>query len=254
MSNNKRKNTNKQSAYKPKTAGFNAKSGNKTISATASSNNGEKKVEATVSKNGSTIKQTTITTKNAEGSAHHTNQNSASHSHDFTETKSASHINKPHYTKNWSWWLICLVLGALAIGGIARLLGGNMDHFNAHILPPGVVPRWVFGLAWPILYTMLGISAFLVFFSPNQLDKTRRGDIIWFSLNLLLNMLWPLLFYRLDLLIVSCVLIGLIVITAIITNYRFYYRNLAAGILYSFYTAWLCYALYLNLAIALLNA
>ena len=248
MSNN-HKNTNKQSSYRPKSANMHATNGNKTISASASSENGQKKVEATVSKNGNTIKQTTITTK-----SENTNNGSVSHSHDFTESNNRAHINKPHYTKNWIWWLICFILGSLAVGGIARLLGGNMDHFNAHILPPGVVPRWVFGVAWPILYTLIGISAFLVFFSPNQLEKTRRGDIIWFSLNLFLNMFWPLLFYRFDLLIVSCVLIGLIVITAIITNYRFYYRNLAAGIMYSIYTAWLCYALYLNLAIALLNA
>ena len=157
------------------------------------------------------------------------------------------------YTENWWLWLIISILGALAVGGLARLLGGNMNNFNAHILPPGTVPRWVFGVAWPILYTFLGISAFLVFFKRTQDARTLRADIIWFSINLFLNMIWPLLFYRFDLLIVSCVLIGLIVITAIITNYRFYYRNLAAGILYSIYTAWLCYALYLNLAIALLN-
>ena len=136
MSNNKHKNSNKQSAYKPKSANFSANSGNKTISASAHANGDEKKVEATVSKNGNTVKQTTITTKNEN--AHNEN---VSHSHDFTESKNRAHINKPHYLRNWWVWLICFILGSLAVGGLARLLGGNMDNFNAHILPPGVVPR-----------------------------------------------------------------------------------------------------------------
>ncbi|MBQ7452659.1 MAG: tryptophan-rich sensory protein [Clostridia bacterium] len=178
--------------------------------------------------------------------------NPSSKQNETNETRTSTRRNHL-YPEKWWLWLIVSILGTLAVGGIARLLGGNMDHFNAHILPPGVVPRWVFGLAWPILYTMLGISAFLVFFKKTQDSRTLRADIIWFSINLFLNMIWPLLFYRFDLLIISCILIGLIVITAIITNYRFYYRNLAAGILYSIYTIWLCYALYLNLAIALLN-
>ena len=172
---------------------------------------------------------------------------------DFTDTKQR-HITKRNTPTDAWLWAIIIIGGVLLAGGLATLLGGQMFNFRAHILPQGVVPKIVFPIAWAAIYIMLGVSAFLAFLSPNQNAQTRRGDIIWFSINLLFNIMWPLFFFRLDLLIISTIICGIVLVTAIITNYRFYYRNLAAGILYSIYTLWLMYAFYLNLGICLLNA
>ena len=172
---------------------------------------------------------------------------------DFTDTKQR-HITKRN-TRTDTWlWAIIIIGGVLLAGGLATLLGGQMFNFRAHTLPQGVVPKIVFPIAWAAIYIMLGVSAFLAFLSPNQNAQTRRGDIIWFSINLFFNIMWPLFFFRLDLLIISTIICGIVLVTSIITNYRFYYRNLAAGILYSIYTLWLMYAFYLNLGICLLNA
>lgn len=172
---------------------------------------------------------------------------------DFTDTKQR-HITKRNTPTDTWLWAIIIIGGVLLAGGLATLLGGQMFNFRAHTLPQGVVPKVVFPIAWAAIYIMLGVSAFLAFLSPNQNAQTRRGDIIWFSINLLFNIMWPLFFFRLDLLIISTIICGIVLVTAIITNYRFYYRNLAAGILYSIYTLWLMYAFYLNLGICLLNA
>lgn len=172
---------------------------------------------------------------------------------DFTDTKQRHIIKRNTPTDAWLWAII-IIGGVLLAGGLATLLGGQMFNFRAHTLPQGVVPKIVFPIAWAAIYIMLGVSAFLAFLSPNQNAQTRRGDIIWFSINLLFNIMWPLFFFRLDLLIISTIICGIVLVTAIITNYRFYYRNLAAGILYSIYTLWLMYAFYLNLGICLLNA
>lgn len=172
---------------------------------------------------------------------------------DFTDTKQR-HITKRNTPTDAWLWAIIIIGGVLLAGGLATLLGGQMFNFRAHTLPQGVVPKVVFPIAWAAIYIMLGVSAFLAFLSPNQNAQTRRGDIIWFSINLLFNIMWPLFFFRLDLLIISTIICGIVLVTAIITNYRFYYRNLAAGILYSIYTLWLMYAFYLNLGICLLNA
>lgn len=172
---------------------------------------------------------------------------------DFTDTKQR-HITKRNTPTDTWLWAIIIIGGVLLAGGLATLLGGQMFNFRAHTLPQGVVPKIVFPIAWAAIYIMLGVSAFLAFLSPNQNAQTRRGDIIWFSINLFFNIMWPLFFFRLDLLIISTIICGIVLVTSIITNYRFYYRNLAAGILYSIYTLWLMYAFYLNLGICLLNA
>ncbi len=183
--------------------------------------------------------------KSANGQKNQTN--------DFTDTKQR-HITKRNTPTDTWLWAIIIIGGVLLAGGLATLLGGQMFNFRAHTLPQGVVPKIVFPIAWAAIYIMLGVSAFLAFLSPNQNAQTRRGDIIWFSINLLFNIMWPLFFFRLDLLIISTIICGIVLVTSIITNYRFYYRNLAAGILYSIYTLWLMYAFYLNLGICLLNA
>lgn len=172
---------------------------------------------------------------------------------DFTDTKQRRITKRNTPTDTWLWAII-IIGGVLLAGGLATLLGGQMFNFRAHTLPQGVVPKIVFPIAWAAIYIMLGVSAFLAFLSPNQNAQTRRGDIIWFSINLFFNIMWPLFFFRLDLLIISTIICGIVLVTSIITNYRFYYRNLAAGILYSIYTLWLMYAFYLNLGICLLNA
>ena len=172
---------------------------------------------------------------------------------DFTDTKQR-HITKRNTPTDTWLWAIIIIGGVLLAGGLATLLGGQMFNFRAHTLPQGVVPKIVFPIAWAAIYIMLGVSAFLAFLSPNQNAQTRRGDIIWFSINLFFNIMWPLFFFRLDLLIICTIICGIVLVTSIITNYRFYYRNLAAGILYSIYTLWLMYAFYLNLGICLLNA
>lgn len=151
---------------------------------------------------------------------------------DFTDTKQRRITKRNTPTDTWLWAII-IIGGVLLAGGLATLLGGQMFNFRAHTLPQGVVPKIVFPIAWAAIYIMLGVSAFLAFLSPNQNAQTRRGDIIWFSINLFFNIMWPLFFFRLDLLIISTIICGIVLVTSIITNYRFYYRNLAAGILYS---------------------
>lgn len=187
---------------------------------------------------------------------HEANQTSkASHETTVNINNSTAHKHTyPKMSKKQLWtWGISTVAITILVGVLAKILGGDMKHFEAHTLPPMTAPIWVFPIAWGILYPLIGIAGFLVFTSPNQTPQTRKWDIIWFSINLVLNMIWPLFFYRLDMLIVSTILCALVLISAAITCYRFYYRSLAGGILYTFYTLWLVYAFYLNLSICLIN-
>ena len=191
-----------------------------------------------------------------------TNNQSKTTNNQTEQQKQSEKQDKPrvkHWYRNdldkkqlWIWAIVTIGLSLLT-GAIASLLGGNMDHFESHTLPPLTPPTIVFPIVWGVLYILIGISAFIVFVSKTQNKQTLKWDIIWFSINLALNAIWPLLFYRLDLLIISTILCGLVFITAIITCFRFYYRNTGGGLLYTPYVLWLLFAFYLNLGITLLN-
>ncbi len=182
------------------------------------------------------------------------NENSQQKQSENQTKPRVKHWYRHDLDKKQLWiWAICTIGIALLTGGLASLLGGNMDHFEAHTLPPLTPPTIVFPIVWGILYILIGVSAFIVFVSKTQTKQTLKWDMIWFGINLALNAIWPLLFYRLDLLIISTILCGLVFISAIITCFRFYYRNTVGGLLYTPYILWLLFAFYLNLGITLLN-
>jgi len=250
----------KTSTYKPKTTHQAAPA-----RVAASSNNNSVKNERPAPTEGNEIKTESKTVANAkrnepvnarsqkgeQTSVSRNAENRANETRDY----SAPHVHtaKKMTTKEKWIWAVCTIGITLLVGLVAKLLGGDMKHFESHTLPPATAPVWIYPIAWGILYFLIGLAAFLVFTSPNQTKETRKWDMVWFGINLFLNMIWPLFFYRLDLLILSTILCAFIVITAAITCYRFYYRNFAAGILYTIYVLWLLYAFYINLGICLLN-
>lgn len=138
----------------------------------------------------------------------------------------------------------------IAVGVIATLLGGKMrDGLEK---PPAYPPDIVFTIAWAVLYVAIAIGAFLAFKSVEE-NKKRRDDVIWYAIHLFFNFMWPLFYFRLNLQIFSAIWLVLTIITAIIVTYRYYRANLISGIIFTVYTLWLIYALYLNVGIAMLN-
>lgn len=139
----------------------------------------------------------------------------------------------------------------ILVGVIATLLGGKMD--DSYVKPPAYPPNWVFPVAWSIIYISIAIASYLAYIMVAD-DKKRRGDVIWYSIHLFFNFMWPLFYFTLGWLIFSCVWLGFVIATAIIVTYRFYRANLTSGIIFTIYTLWLIYALYLSLGITILNA
>ena len=154
---------------------------------------------------------------------------------------------------NWLVEAIIIIGGTLLLGGLATLLGGRIFNFDKYTMPAGVVPDIVFPIAWAIIYLAIGISTFLVWRDKEIKRINRKTDIIWFAIHMFFNILWPLLFFRLGWILIACIDLAFMVITAIIVMYRYYDSNLHAGIIFNIYVAWLIYAMYLNLGIVILN-
>jgi tryptophan-rich sensory protein len=116
---------------------------------------------------------------------------------------------------------------------------------------PWTPPNYVFGIIWPILYLLMFISFTLVFF--NKKCKGGCRPILFFLIQLVLNLSWTTVFFTM-----KQIVAGLVVITAIIciagyTAYKFYSIDKTAGLLLVPYLLWLCVAFSLNAYIALYN-
>jgi len=105
-------------------------------------------------------------------------------------------------------------------------------------------PSWVFGVVWPVLYLMMGISLFLVWKNPKCYPFC--PPLVYFLLQLALNLTWTTLFFKYRLIGWSLASLFLIIVLTAITIAKFYpISRLAAGLLVP-YLLWLIFASYLN--------
>ncbi len=153
------------------------------------------------------------------------------------------------------WWLDALLFigGTILLGGLATLLGGKMFNFQNYQMPPGTAPKILFPIAWAIIYIAIGVSTFLMWRDKEIKSKDRKINLIIYFVHMFFNILWPLFFFRLNLPIFATVWLLLTVASACVVMYRYYVCNLPAGIIFSLYTLWLIYALYLNLGLSIIN-
>ena len=67
--------------------------------------------------------------------------------------------------------------------------------YQALYLPEFAPPAWVFLTVWPVLYLLMGTAAFLVQTAPGADAAARSAALRRYALYLLLNNLWPFLFF-----------------------------------------------------------
>ena len=158
-------------------------------------------------------------------------------------------MNKP---LKWQKMLLCILI-PLAVGALAgRLSREGMSLYQTMYKPLLSPPGWVFPVVWSLLYILMGIASCLVYCSEASRPRKKRA-LILYGLQLAVNFVWPLLFFRFGLLWLSffwlLLLIGLV--WACMTLFRYILPR--AGKLMLPYLLWLFYAAYLNLGAALLN-
>ena len=119
---------------------------------------------------------------------------------------------------------------------------------NSVITPDG----WVFGFAWTILYALLGIALFLIINNKKTRVNKAKAYALFIS-QLVLNGLWTYLFFGLHL--VGLSVVCLIVLLAVSSWMLVAFKPISkpASYLVWPYVLWLCFALYLNATIWILN-
>ncbi|MFH0779282.1 MAG: TspO/MBR family protein, partial [Parcubacteria group bacterium] len=56
-------------------------------------------------------------------------------------------------------------------------------------------PNWIFGPVWTILFVLMGVALYLVWQSEKSEKGAKKIAIMFFALQLCLNVLWSILFF-----------------------------------------------------------
>ena len=155
--------------------------------------------------------------------------------------------------KKIDWFqLLTIILIAELVGVLGSLLSGNTGEIYTSLIKPPLSPSgWLFGVVWPVLYLLMGIAAYLIYQAPQTLERQKATAFYW--IQLFVNFLWPIVFFRFEWYWIAVIIIILLDILVSITARLFYKINKAAGYLMIPYLFWILFATCLNIGIAVLN-
>ncbi|HST36376.1 MAG TPA: TspO/MBR family protein [Allosphingosinicella sp.] len=141
--------------------------------------------------------------------------------------------------------LLGTLSGAIAGSGADNLWYRALD--KSPLNPPG----WVFGVVWPILYVLLGLSLAMVLHARGAANRNRA--LLLFGFQLLLNFAWSPVFFAYHqataaLSILAAMLGGCFALIVVAWRIR-----MVAGLLLYPYLGWLMFAALLNYEIVARN-
>ena len=151
----------------------------------------------------------------------------------------------------WKVLLICLGI-PLAAGGLGAALGGGMGIYTDLNQPPLSPPGWVFPIVWTALYLLMGYASYRIYTS-DAAQKDKRRALVFYGIQLLLNFLWPAVFFGLQWYWAAFLLLLSLWVMVYITMFLFGIIDDSAENLLIPYLLWLTFAGYLTAMVWLLN-
>jgi len=143
--------------------------------------------------------------------------------------------------------LLTSVIIAELVGAVSGALAGNFSAFYSQIVqPPLSPPAIVFPIVWAILYALMGISAFLV-------KNANPDGLKIYIIQLAVNFSWSIIFFRFRLLALSAIVSIVLLILVGIMIMRFCKISKPAAALNVPYLLWSAFAVYLSVAVYVLN-
>ncbi|AIS31676.1 TspO/MBR family protein [Methanobacterium formicicum] len=146
---------------------------------------------------------------------------------------------------------ILIVFFSGAVGSLATF--PEITTWYAALAKPAWTPpnEW-FGPIWTTLYILIGIALFLVW-RQGWDRRDVRFAIGIFAVQLVLNILWSLVFFGLHSILGGFIIIFLLWIAILANMVAFYVLSKPAGLLFVPYIIWVSIASYLNYSVMLLN-
>ncbi len=143
----------------------------------------------------------------------------------------------------------CEVAGLI---GAVFTTGAIPTWYAALQKPAFTPPNWLFAPAWTTLYLLMGIAAFIIW-RRGLADRQVRLALLIFCIQLVLNILWSVVFFGLKTPLYGLVVIILLWIAILITILRFRKISVAAAWIMVPYILWVSFATALNAGILILN-
>lgn len=157
--------------------------------------------------------------------------------------------------KRHDYYKLAASIGICELAGIigSVFTAGSVSGWYVTLAKPALTPPgWIFGPVWITLYALMGIALFLVWRGG---INTRQSKIAVgvFLFQLLLNALWSIIFFGLQLpgiALAEIIVLWIAIVASIIAFARV--SRTAAWLLIP-YLLWVSFAMYLNYGIYILN-
>lgn len=158
-------------------------------------------------------------------------------------------MNKNNLLKLISSIAICQLAGIIGSIFTAPAIPG---WYSGLIKPAFNPPSWIFGPVWITLYTLMGISLYLIWVGKSD-KKQKKRNIRIFLLHLIFNSMWSVLFFGLK--NPALALIDIIFLLMFISYiiWRFWKVNKLSASLLIPYWVWVAFASVLNFYLWRLN-
>ena len=149
---------------------------------------------------------------------------------------------------------IVTLLIPLALGLFVYLFIPNMKTLYETLKKPFFpLPSIAFPIAWTILYILMGIASYKVYIKKYE-NKDVSSALFVYGIQLLLNILWPFIFFSFRLYGLAFIELLILFIFVILTLIRFYQKSgIKAAVLLVPYLLWIIYAGTFNFYIWMLN-
>lgn len=146
------------------------------------------------------------------------------------------------------------VPGVLLVGTLSGFLAGagpGNSWFAALPKPPTMPPGWAFGIAWTILYILLGLSLAMLLHARGA--KKRERTLALFAVQLAINFAWTPVFFAWHRTGIALSLIAAMIVLTIGLILALWRIRIVAALLLYPYLGWLMFAIALNYQIVQLN-
>jgi len=151
-------------------------------------------------------------------------------------------------------WALVTVPAIVFLGFLSGRIAnsGYGNRWFAELAKPEFMPEgWVFGLAWTILYIMLGLALAVILHARGA--RLRGAAIGLFLAQLIANYAWSPLFFRAHMVTEAFWLLLFILALSIVTTAIFARIRKGAALLMLPYLLWLAFAALLNHSVDQLN-
>ena len=147
--------------------------------------------------------------------------------------------------------LLAAVLLVNLVGSAPAALGGPGSAWFQSLAKPALYPPpWVFGVVWPLLFTLLGAALYLVWRADHP---GRRLALGLFVAQLTFNVAWTPVFFRARNLALALGVIVALLALAVPTAVAFGRIEHRAGLLVVPYLLWVTFAAVLNYRFLVVN-